>query len=291
MPTQNRGYNDPRMEECIFENMPINRPAASSSAMQQLTLSRGQMQPPTVAMSRNLSNHRSGSSHGYAADGHREPVRGCFAETDSGQLMFSTPNGVSSSVYREPQHGTSSYTGSAYSQGRNSHRSSDASNNFPGTPLTDYGANLENINLSGSPSFRDTYGTRDNAYPAAVYNPSDNDGYIAASSMTRVASARSQKEKRFWCEIASCQHGRAFGTRNDLDRHKLAVHKIIPAGGNTKVFICLGASCQQQGKNKVWPRKDNFKNHCKVAHPENDLDDLIQRSARQLSEHVPQERY
>lgn len=292
---QGNSFDDPRMDDDIFgSSLAYGRSAPVSSPMRDRSFSRGQMQPMASSMGRRLSTQRSISSQGYPAEGDRAPVPARFAQTNSDELMFSTNHGTANPIYREPQQGPSSYTGSSYSRGQFSHRGSDASNWAPGTPLTDI--DLGAISLSSSPSYRETFSPHETQFPGAGYEHNDYTstgmGPPMASAMTRSQSRVSgQKEKTHWCDIQPCSHGKAFGTRNDLDRHKLAVHKVVPPGVSIKVFVCQGATCQQQGKTKVWPRKDNFKNHCKVAHQEVDLDTLIARSACVIGDAMSEDQY
>ncbi|KAL8899904.1 MAG: hypothetical protein Q9192_001346 [Flavoplaca navasiana] len=70
-------------------------------------------------------------------------------------------------------------------------------------------------------------------------------------------------------------------TNNDLDRHKKSVHKIMPTNSNDRSFRCAALNCPK--REKIWPRLDNFRQHCKRIHPEvqessEKLDELVRKS-------------
>jgi hypothetical protein len=61
---------------------------------------------------------------------------------------------------------------------------------------------------------------------------------------------------------------------NDLNRHKKSVHNIID-GAATKSYQCASEVCRK--KDKIWPRLDNFKQHIKRMHTDENVDDLVRR--------------
>lgn len=73
---------------------------------------------------------------------------------------------------------------------------------------------------------------------------------------------------------------RGFSTRNDLERHLKSVHQILSESAQThdKTYVCVADKCAKKGK--VWPRADNFKQHCTRVHAKDgwDVDELMQRS-------------
>lgn len=78
------------------------------------------------------------------------------------------------------------------------------------------------------------------------------------------------------CDVPDCENLKGFTSSNDLDRHKKSVHSIALPHGRDKSFQCQAANCRRP--DKIWPRLDNFKNHCKTCHKGQDLDDLVKRS-------------
>ncbi|KAI4100070.1 MAG: hypothetical protein L6R37_005668 [Teloschistes peruensis] len=77
--------------------------------------------------------------------------------------------------------------------------------------------------------------------------------------------------------IHKCNHcERCFSTANDLDRHVKSIHKIIPRGGQDKSFRCAAPDCSK--KDKIWPRLDNFRQHCLRIHPDENTDELVKKS-------------
>lgn len=103
-------------------------------------------------------------------------------------------------------------------------------------------------------------------------------------------------EKPYKCDIANCpRQTDGFSTNNDLDRHKLCVHKIYSS--DKTIYRCFHESCK--GKKKDWPRQDNFRQHLRRVHriPEaGDLKKYVYRPARTddvrsnaMSEYAPSE--
>ncbi|KAI4278719.1 MAG: hypothetical protein LQ337_000828 [Flavoplaca oasis] len=83
-------------------------------------------------------------------------------------------------------------------------------------------------------------------------------------------------EKPYKCDVLNCQKNDGFSTNNDLDRHKKSVHKIMPTNSNDRSFRCAALNCPK--REKIWPRLDNFRQHCKRIHPE------VQDSSEKLDE-------
>ncbi|KAI9787401.1 MAG: hypothetical protein M1816_007534 [Peltula sp. TS41687] len=84
-------------------------------------------------------------------------------------------------------------------------------------------------------------------------------------------------QRPFLCGESGCEWAtKGFTTRNDLDRHIRSVHIIQSQQGQVKAWCCASTRCKT--KTKIWPRLDNFRNHIKRLHPEEDREDLIQRS-------------
>lgn len=71
-----------------------------------------------------------------------------------------------------------------------------------------------------------------------------------------------------------------FTTINDLNRHYKTVHKL---GATENVYVCAADECK--GKDKIWPRLDNFKQHIGRIHKEyTDMEELIRRYVHRLFE-------
>lgn len=87
--------------------------------------------------------------------------------------------------------------------------------------------------------------------------------------------------KPYKCDVPGCSKNDGFSTNNDLDRHKKSVHKIMPTNSNDRSFRCAALNCPK--REKIWPRLDNFRQHCKRIHPEvqessEKLDELVRKS-------------
>ncbi|EHY53942.1 uncharacterized protein HMPREF1120_02122 [Exophiala dermatitidis NIH/UT8656] len=85
-----------------------------------------------------------------------------------------------------------------------------------------------------------------------------------------------------------CPHcvGKAFATKNDLDRHLKSVHRIN--NRNSKDYKCFAEGCSKA--EKPWPRKDNFKQHLKKMHPDQDEDHLLELSEQWYEQQQQQQR-
>lgn len=83
-------------------------------------------------------------------------------------------------------------------------------------------------------------------------------------------------EKPFKCDVPGCSKVDGFSTNNDLDRHKKSVHKIMPKNSTDRSFRCAARNCPK--KEKIWPRLDNFRQHCIRIHQEEDCDELVRKS-------------
>lgn len=87
---------------------------------------------------------------------------------------------------------------------------------------------------------------------------------------------RLRHEKPFRCEIPDCTRKGGFSTRNDLDRHRKSLHKIVPKTSTDKTYKCAAEACARV--TKVWPRADNFRQHCSRKHKDLHLETLVQDS-------------
>lgn len=82
--------------------------------------------------------------------------------------------------------------------------------------------------------------------------------------------------KPFVCEESNCNRKAGFSTKNDLERHKKSVHKITPRNASDKSYRCAATNCPK--KEKIWPRLDNFRQHCSRMHKEMDCEELVRMS-------------
>lgn len=82
--------------------------------------------------------------------------------------------------------------------------------------------------------------------------------------------------KPFKCNESNCTRSKGFSTKNDLDRHKKSVHKIAPKNVVDKSYRCAAVNCPK--KEKIWPRPDNFRQHCKRMHRDEDSEELLRKS-------------
>ncbi|KAI4182512.1 MAG: hypothetical protein LQ348_004834 [Seirophora lacunosa] len=82
--------------------------------------------------------------------------------------------------------------------------------------------------------------------------------------------------KPYKCEVRGCSKTDGFSTNNDLDRHKKSVHKIMPKNSTDRSFRCAASNCPK--REKIWPRLDNFRQHCLRIHAEMDCDELVRKS-------------
>ena len=60
--------------------------------------------------------------------------------------------------------------------------------------------------------------------------------------------------------------GKAFATKNELERHRKSVHYCIPEVGPKEWFKCPIFGCKVA--ERLWPRRDNLLVHMKQSHPE-----------------------
>ncbi|TID16450.1 C2H2 type zinc finger domain protein [Venturia nashicola] len=77
------------------------------------------------------------------------------------------------------------------------------------------------------------------------------------------------------CDVPGCSRLDGFSTINDLLRHKKSKHGI-GLDTITTSFKCASSSCKNQAK--IWPRRDNFKQHILRMHKDEDVNALISRS-------------
>ena len=95
----------------------------------------------------------------------------------------------------------------------------------------------------------------------------------ATKLLTACRQHRLKEHKRYVCPHLPCpRDGRPFGTINDLHRHEKARHGINREVGS---FRCAARRCRNQ--RKLWTRADNFKQHIRRMHPDEDWVELKKR--------------
>ncbi|KAL8701399.1 MAG: hypothetical protein Q9224_000519 [Gallowayella concinna] len=83
--------------------------------------------------------------------------------------------------------------------------------------------------------------------------------------------------KNNWiCEICSIR----ISTQRDLSRHKETQHKINDSGGPIHKYLCAFDGCPSMVK--AFNRRDNFRMHIQRMHPQEDVGDLLKRSAHRV---------
>lgn len=82
------------------------------------------------------------------------------------------------------------------------------------------------------------------------------------------------------CHHPECTREKGFGTENDLQRHRKAVHGEEPTVGRKTGYICQVCIAEElSGADKWWPRLDNFMAHVRRKHEHWNLNNVIDRYA------------
>jgi len=68
----------------------------------------------------------------------------------------------------------------------------------------------------------------------------------------------------FKCDVSGCDNQNGFASPHDLARHKKTCHSVLTVKTSKFYYRCAAPSCQK--KDKIWPRKDNFKAHLEGTH-------------------------
>jgi len=68
----------------------------------------------------------------------------------------------------------------------------------------------------------------------------------------------------FKCDVSGCDNLNGFASPHDLARHKKTCHSVLTVKTSKFYYRCAAPSCQK--KDKIWPRKDNFKAHLEGTH-------------------------
>jgi hypothetical protein len=85
-------------------------------------------------------------------------------------------------------------------------------------------------------------------------------------------------ERPYHCNFPGCTWVKGFTSLTDLERHKKSKHLgYIPSKG----WKCKGRNCWNP--TKIWPRLDNFKQHIRKMHRDEDLDAVIAASVISVS--------
>ncbi|KAK4168870.1 hypothetical protein QBC43DRAFT_200727 [Cladorrhinum sp. PSN259] len=94
---------------------------------------------------------------------------------------------------------------------------------------------------------------------------------FSAKTKSELKKHIARHDKPFKCDFPNCPKAKeGFSTKNDLDRHKLCVHKVhMP---DRTLYRCHIHSCRD--KTKDWPRQDNFRQHLKRVHRIHEIADL-----------------
>ena len=80
--------------------------------------------------------------------------------------------------------------------------------------------------------------------------------------------------KPFRCSNTGCSRNTdGFATSNDLARHERSVHIRSIEGGGIGAFKCFAPGCAKA--EKIWPRKDNFRQHLQRMHSDTDIKKLL----------------
>ncbi|OJD11195.1 hypothetical protein ACJ73_09592 [Blastomyces percursus] len=85
-----------------------------------------------------------------------------------------------------------------------------------------------------------------------------------------------RRQRSFHCAEPGCPREEGYGTINDLERHQKSRHGIKPTHGSIREYKCFGTNCAT--KDKIWPRKDNFKQHLRRVHRDENTEELLRRS-------------
>jgi hypothetical protein len=74
----------------------------------------------------------------------------------------------------------------------------------------------------------------------------------------------------FKCDVFGCDNHNGFASPHDLARHKKTCHSVLTVKTSKFYYRCAAPSCLK--KDKVWPRKDNFKAHLEGTHRYNEAE-------------------
>ena len=97
---------------------------------------------------------------------------------------------------------------------------------------------------------------------------------------TRKLQDRAAKSKPYCCNFPGCDRLEGFSSESDLDRHKRTRHNIPSSRRPNRSWRCQACQTDGKGRNntKTWLRLDNFRDHCRKSHKNQDVNDLVARS-------------
>ena len=72
----------------------------------------------------------------------------------------------------------------------------------------------------------------------------------------------------FKCDLVECSNRNGFASPHDLARHKKSCHSMLTVKTSKLYYRCAAPACR--AKDKIWPRKDNFKAHLEGTHKYNE---------------------
>jgi len=84
----------------------------------------------------------------------------------------------------------------------------------------------------------------------------------------------------FKCRYTNCsKNHEGFPTQNDCDRHMQSVHKAPVKNGVIKGYRCPSNVCKS--KDKLWTRLDNYRNHLKRMHKQDNILEFVRRCEKE----------
>ncbi|KAL8764282.1 MAG: hypothetical protein Q9194_007124 [Teloschistes cf. exilis] len=112
--------------------------------------------------------------------------------------------------------------------------------------------------------------------PPVTYDltcPYENCGHLS-KNQSEHRKHRLRHDRPYKCDVPRCTKQDGFSTQNDLARHQKSVHGMV--NKNDRSFRCAARNCPK--KDKIWPRLDNFRQHCLRIHPDEPCDELVRKS-------------
>ncbi|KAL8786431.1 MAG: hypothetical protein Q9195_008201 [Heterodermia aff. obscurata] len=181
------------------------------------------------------------TSPGMNLPTYRDPLRSEMNSSTTGRPLDST-------------YGSRSFTG-------NSEGSLDHPNQSQGCPSV-------NVDLNGF-HFKGTY--------RAGSTASQDEHFSSMDGGSSDTSQRPRPSASLTCPYDDCGHisknNSEHNTHNDTDRHMKSVHKVAPKNGTYRSYRCAAPNCPK--KEKIWPRLDNFRQHCHRLHKGEAIDELV----------------
>ena len=115
--------------------------------------------------------------------------------------------------------------------------------------------------------------------PFSSYIPVADPGTVAF--FTRKHSDRGSNRKSYFCDVPGCDRVGGFSSESDLTRHRRTKHNISSFRRLDRRWQCQ--ACQAEGEHggrntRVWLRLDNFRDHCRKSHKNQNINELVVRS-------------